>query len=475
MHESQIPRSCDRCYASKERCVRAASSDSCDRCIHLNYACTLNRAIKRPGRKPRNNHHQPTRELDGASPSSESSAPAGQDVSALLDNAVARLNLSSNQAALLRQSFIDDNFDDQFLIGPSFNKIHREYMAKKLFELPAMLGDAFIAVALSWGEATATAPKIQSEMFERMFHYATAAVATLCAFQPVDTGEMSACLVLGVTILMFALKHRVADARAICRQTLAIAKPIYESHYLMKGPSAEDVCLLSGLVLTDIAESLMFGEPPILRYRVVSDPGYVDRYVGISCSSLPLLHDIAELSFKFKLESGKSGNHQAALSKFEGALHTLHQETCKWLPTVPANFSSAFNSVEVAHMICQVGVLRNLALLVLHRLRHRYGSEDVAAHVISLNLISSLETTTTITQSIPRCMDFPLVAACLEVPHKSTREDYLSSMSAIAIYSQPFQQRTKEIFDAFWEARQRGVSMYWYDIAQFIPNYHSDL
>ena len=89
---------------------------------------------------------------------------------------------------------------------------------------------------------------------------------------------------------------------------------------------------MSCLVLTDIAESLMFCEPPTLRYRDIHGQDYVDRYVGISHSLLPLLHDVAELSFQLKMEGGKVEGDSAAPTHFEQVHRALEEKICSWMP-----------------------------------------------------------------------------------------------------------------------------------------------
>ena len=394
----------------------------------------------------------------------------------MVNRVVADLGLSTVEARLLRTSILSSEFVEQFVIGPSFGKMHQEYMAKQLYDAPATLGHALTASAMSWGDGSNISSPEQRPSsarvgyFEKMYHHATEAVATLRSMQPSNAHEMCLCLVLGATIMTFTLKLQVADARAICRQTLELAKPIYTREDLLQGTLPEDLSFMSCLVLTDTAESLLFCEPPTLRYRTIPGQQYVDRYVGVSHSFLPLLHDVAELSFRFKMESGKTGGHSAALARFAQVHRALEQDIRKWTPDGHGGFASGrFTATEVAHMLCQAEAVRNAARLVLHRLKHSFGSQDEVAEAISSHILTSLKMTTLGTGSIPRCIDFPLITACLELESKSERADYFSSLSPISSYSSPFHDRTRVIFDAAWEARRNGQSLYWYDLAAFIP------
>ncbi|TQW01811.1 Fungal transcriptional regulatory protein [Cordyceps javanica] len=302
-----------------------------------------------------------------------------------------------------------------------------------------------------------------------MYNHATKAVATLRSLKPSNAREMCLCIVLGTIILTFTLKLQVADARAICRQTLEMVKPIYIRDDLFNKVSSEDLSLMSCLVLTDIAESLMFCEPPTLRYRDIHSQDYVDRYVGISHSLLPLLHDVAELSFQLKMEGGKVEGDSAAPTQFEQVHRALEVKICSWMPEGRVGIGAGkFTSTELAHMLCQAEGLRNAARLVLHRLRYTSGSQDNVAEAISSHILTSLKTTALVTGSIPRCVDFPLIVACLELESKSERAEYLSFLSPISSYSSRFRERLSAIFDAAWEARQDGQSLYWYDLGALI-------
>lgn len=495
MHDSQLPRSCDRCYAIKERCIRAPDSQSCDRCIRLNHECVRERALKRPGRRPKKAKSIPSApgRDDGASspspvlndtPSASHELSSSSSSSSMIDGAAADLGLSTVEASLLRTSILSSAFTEQFIIGPSFGGAHRDYMARQLHDAPATLGHAYVASAMSWGgdDSAVTSPPgepgrssaARADYFEKMYHHATAAVATLRSMRPpADACEMCRCLVLGATILTFTLKLRVADARAVCRQTLELAKPMYASDALLEdGASAVDLSFASCLVLTDIAESLLFCEPPTLRYRTVPGrPQHVDRYVGVSHSFLPLLYDVAELSFRLGTESANdAGGHSAALARFAPAHSALEQNVRKWTPDGHGGFAAgSFTSTEVAHMLCQAEAIRNAARLVLHRLKHGFGSQDEVAEAISSHILTSLKMTTLGTGSVPRCIDFPLIAACLELESSSDRTEYFSSLSPISSYSSPFHDRTKVMLDAAWEARRNGQRLYWYDLGAFFP------
>ena len=394
----------------------------------------------------------------------------------MLDGVVAELKLSSTEGTLLRQSILSDSFVEQFIIGPSFCKVHREYVARQLSDFPSTLGHAFVASAMSWGDDSDVAAlesgtsNSTSDYFERMYHHATEAVATLRSFEPSNSREMCLCLVLGATIMTFTLKLRVADARAICRQALETIKPIYNSQGILESMPPDGLCFLSCLVLTDVAEGLMFCDPPTLRYKTAPGEHYVDRYVGISQGLLPLLHDVAELSFKLKTESERLGEHPAAVTLYEEAHRGLEQQILEWMPDIPVGFTDNFTSVEVAHMLCQVEALRNAVLLVLYRLKYSFGTQDAVAKAISSHILALLKTTTAATGAIPRCTDFPLIAACLELEGETERAHYLTSLSPISSYSTMFHERTRAIFDKTWQARRKGQSLYWCDLAGFIPD-----
>lgn len=395
----------------------------------------------------------------------------------MLDQVIADLELSTIEADHLRNSLLNDEFVEQFLLGPSFSRIHRHYMTQKLYDSPSILGHAYVASAMSWGDDSdvispgPASANGHSEYFEKMYHHATEALSVLRSFQPSNAQEMCIGLALGVTILTFTLKLRVADARAVCRQTLEIAKPVYVTENLLSEISPDDASLISCLILTDVAESLIFCDPPTLRYRHSPDHYSFDRYVGLSCSFLPLLYDVAELSFQIKTESEKAGSHSAALAQFEQTLRGLEDKTRLWMPDGPAGCaSSKVNATELSHVLCQSEAHRNAARLVLHRLKYSFGTEDRTAEAISSHILTSLRVTTLVTGSVPRCIDFPLIVACLELDTTDERAEYLSTLSPISNYSSAFHERTRAICNAVCEARQTGRQLYWCNLATFISN-----
>ncbi|KAJ3495447.1 hypothetical protein NLG97_g3388 [Lecanicillium saksenae] len=481
MHESQLPRSCDRCYAIKERCIRTANSTSCDRCKRLNHECVRNRTPKRPGRRPKTLSSAATQKVNGSSRARRLEILPSPDNASMLDHVVAELELSATEAEPLRNSLLRHEFVEQFVVGPSFVKIHQDFMIKYLHNSPSILGHAYTASAMSWGddiEITSPepgSPETSSEYFEQMYHHATEALATLRSFQPSNTREMCLGLVLGVTILTFTLKLRVADARAVCRQALGIAKPIYAQEDLMSQLSPGDISLISCLVLTDLAENLMFCDPPTLRFTHAPSREYIDRYMGISCTFLPLLYDVAELSFNLKREARKVGDHVSAMAQFEQVHHTLEQQVRQWMPSSPTGFTEGqVTSAELAHMLCQAEALRNATRLILHRLRYGFSAQDETAEAISSHILTSTKMTALSTGAVPRCIDFPLIVACLELEKESERAEYLTFLSPISSYSSPFHHRTRALCDAAWAARREGRSFYWYDLAAHIPTTTTD-
>ncbi|KAJ6788750.1 hypothetical protein PWT90_08536 [Aphanocladium album] len=467
MHVSQLPRSCDRCYSIKERCIRAPNSASCDRCARLNHECVRNRAPKRPGRRPKNSSSEATPKQNGSSRARPLNISPKLDASSMLEQVVTELQLSAIEANCLRRSLLRDDFVEQFVIGPSFGRIHGDYMVKQLHGSPSILGHAFVASSMSWGEETditspeSGSPGTDSGYFQKMYHHATEALSILRSFQPSNAHEMCVGLVLGVTILTFTLKLRVADARAVCRQALGIAEPIYAAEDLLSKLSPGDISLMSCLVLTDVAENLMFCDRPTLRFTHAPGRDYIDRYMGISCTLLPLLYDAAELSYNLKVEARKLGDHAAAMVQFDDVHRTLEEQVRQWMPGGPAGFKEGqVTSTELAHMLCQAEALRNSIRLILHRLRYGFSSQDETAEAIASHILTSTKMTALSTGSVPRCIDFPLIVACLELDKESERAEYLTSLSPISSYSNPFHRRTRALCDAAWAARREGRSFF---------------
>ena len=455
LHESQLPQACDRCYALKERCNRLAGAATCERCGRLDLPCRANRPFKRPGRRPRQDQHDSVKGR-----SRQSSVPGyandGRQLSlpTLKEGQVA---VPSSETTRLGWILADDDSAMQFVLGPSFCKAHRETLISQLLTSHALLQDAYLACALSLpaaGEDAST--PLDDERLNTSYRRASAGLSALSTLQVQATYEMSSCLVLGGLLLTFALRMGGEEALVICGKTLSLVKPVYESR--SAGSSSDDLPFLVCLIMTEIAECLLRTRAPTLRFRPQTPP-CVDPFLGICTTLLPLLHDLAHLSYEMsKMDDGVPDER----------LDCLEEAVNRWRPEVPEEMAKNCTSTEVCHMLCQAQVMQTAALIIIHRLRYPYGTEQAAASAMASSILCQLDMTRLVTGRTPRSIDLPLVVACLELRDDDERSRYIKSTSSIAAFSLLFQDRAQAMLSAVWAARERDATLYWYNLGPIL-------
>jgi hypothetical protein len=266
-------------------------------------------------------------------------------------------------------------------------------------------------------------------------------------------------LALGGSILTFVLRFGGQDSLAICRRVLGLIKPAYESP-LSALPDA-DFGFLTCLVICEMTECLLQTEMPSLKFRplAVDAPGFVDRYVGLCGTLLPYLYDLCKLAYAIS----QNAEPKETLRGLEN-LKTIIES---WRPTIPIDFVTIYTTSEVTNMLCQTHVMQQAALLIIHRLLHPFGREQCAASTMANAILRQLEVARIVAGRTPRCIEFALMVACLEVSDGMERSEQLRSASSIAVYSPRFIQRSEAFLAAVWEARNSQQSpIYWSNLGR---------
>lgn len=456
LHESQVPRSCDRCHALKERCQRLAGSPKCDRCSRLRLPCHSNRPIKPAGRRPYPYHYLRGTSMTSSPPSPTSPTPKDEKCVTLYPS----LSIPGGSSGVdydlhIMERILSDDFIKQFVF-PSFCSAHRKTLVSQFLRSRALVQDAYVACAISLpspGE-DACAP-LHEVRLTSSYCRASAALAALRCLQIREVHDIPSCLVLGGTLLTFALRLGGDEAFAICSSVLGMAKEFYES----KGNTASvDLAFMTCLVLMEMLECLMRTKIPTLRLRPPSTP-CVDRFVGVCQTLLPYIYDLCQLSNDML--------HNASNDMSE-RLVALEQAIRSWRPDIPKDLVRDFTSMEVSHLICQANVMQTAVLLVIHRLRHPFGTEQDTALAMASGILTQLGMTRWITGHTPRCVDLPLIIACLEIEDEEERIWHLRNSSSIGVYSGLFLERVRNWIAAVWEARRRRSGMHWYDLGSVV-------
>ncbi|KID81213.1 fatty-acid amide hydrolase [Metarhizium guizhouense ARSEF 977] len=472
IHESQVPRSCDRCYAVKERCQWVADAVQCERCTRVGHMCESKRPIKRPGRPPAPYLQSSVKRakivtqidtIDGTPTELIKDIISSPLTSAIVDASIWKTVLSTveylshRDLALLDRAVNQDDFTQKFVIGPSFYQAHRQKLVFHLLSSRQIVLDGYLAFALSCGD------KIQvKDSYKR----AASAVLTLRSFQVKSRLDITSCLILGWHILHFVFKVGGGELLEICNQTLSLIKPhdISEKYF-----ETAYFTFLTSLVFTETAECLLKTKLPTLRVDYPAGSNQINGCVGLCTSLLPDLYDLALINVEMQNRSQQKQDWVVAdSSDLQAKLEDMRLKFRDWKPHVPEDFCTKFTALEVSHMLCQTQVTQTAALLIIHRLQHPFGTEDGTASAFASIILSQIDMTVHITGKTPKCVDLSLIVACLEVEDETERAQRLRSFSAIGSYSDVFQDRIKSLMAQVWAARRRRPTVYWYHLGDIL-------
>ncbi|KAJ4265331.1 hypothetical protein NW762_004616 [Fusarium torreyae] len=286
-------------------------------------------------------------------------------------------------------------------------------------------------------------------------------MSTLRSLEIRDCNDISDCIVLGAMLLTFAFKLRPRDAFPIAQRTLSLVKPRYDS---LPQDDPERQVFLSCLVTAELFDCIIQCQVPTLRFKPISLPGHVDRFVGLCTHLLPLLYDLCELNHAF------SRADQNNVDGLHAALDRLEQSIIGWQPRMEPGFMTSFTGSEMAHMLCQVQVFRHMAFLIIHRLRYPFNDNDEPAQVMSRTILDSLQLTRVVTQKAVRCVSLAFVFACFELQDQAAREYWLSKCNVLVGYSVDHRDRLDNIIKSLWAARDSGKRLYSFNLNQAVPS-----
>lgn len=351
------------------------------------------------------------------------------------------------------ERIVSDDFIKQF-VHPSFCNAHRESLLSLLVRSRPLVQDGFLACAISLpcpGEDICK--PLDSVRLEKGFQRASKALAALRSQCASRESDVASSLALGVCLLTFAMRFGGNDAFAICNNVLGMVKA--NCGLGMEPPI--DLSLLNCLMLHETSECLMRARVPTLHVNLPRPPGGVDRYLGVSQSILPHFYELCLLSNEMRYKTCDGASTRDRLEALERAIRD-------WQPDVPDVLAGGFAPTELSHLTCQASIMQMAALLVLHRLRHAFGTEQAAALALAASILTQLDLTTRMTGRTPRCVDLPLMVACVEIEDGAVRAQHLQKSSSIGIYSHLFLRRVERWIDAVWELRRQRSDMMWYDL-----------
>ncbi|KAF2966382.1 hypothetical protein GQX73_g7182 [Xylaria multiplex] len=346
---------------------------------------------------------------------------------ATVPNSIPEVNMGDTPAGdqrLVRQFLFNSRLLDVFSVGSSFSEtVRRQVIPHMLFSQTKFL-NGLLACAISWNDINDN--QTNPRRLSLCYRHASSAIALLTSLKVSDFESMIDCLMLGALVSTFAVKLRLHDILAICRRTLGLIEPIY----LTSNPDRPELRVFTTcMIVWELRACLFSCTTPTLRFRPPAEP-HADRHVGLSDTLLPLFYDICKLSYAIAQAETIS-----AIVLEE--LNAVEQSVRNWQPVVPEDMTTHFSTVEVAHMICQAQVMQAAALLVAHRLRYPFGTNDGPAQVLSMTILTQIEMIFNITKQPVRCIDLPLLVACIELKDAG-RQKWSSSITTFAGFSPEF-------------------------------------
>lgn len=373
-------------------------------------------------------------------------------------------DLDSLEMHLLEMMLYKQYEIDKYLVGPSFREGHMQTFADHLSAGMPLLKDAFIACApfLVDNQELLLLAKRQHIGPKR----AAAAVASLRHLEVHRGNDLSMILLFGMILVTFALHHSGGEA-LICSHILGLVKPTYDEDYtLMQRLGSDGLSFFICLLGTETYGCLFRSQVPTIRLRLADVDNLVDRFIGISGPILVYLYGVCESAYAIRVSGRRRGNVLPNASS-QQALDKLEQSLDEWLPTVPNNFlTGRLTPAEIVLILAQAKVLRLTALLIIHRLRFPFGSQDDKAQVMSDVILNELDLSFQLTRQSFPFGDMALLVASFEITDVKKRKATLARSHFIVNFSPHVRDEVESWLVSFWMARDNKnyPPIYWENV-----------
>ncbi|KAL2841042.1 hypothetical protein BJY01DRAFT_236531 [Aspergillus pseudoustus] len=445
-------RSCDRCYAIKAKCQPGRCNVSCRRCERLRHHCETVRSVGKAGR-PRTTTTTTT-----------TTTTRERTTLPLLPQPLPIQSLKlahPSDKSILEFLFSTSHFIPHFVIGPSFARSMQHALQTRFFLSPETVLEGFVACAAEFAHRTGL-----HALTERNIARSAHAIRKLRSIAPTDLPQIATMLALGTSILTYDQLAALEGASMICQYLLSQVKPWYPRLAQLPELDFELNCLIH----LDTVECLVRRELPVLRLEVRGG-GVVDRYVGLVYSLLPVLYDVCVLGWEVK-RRGAPG--LVADGMLEECWERVRRDLLDWQPSPPEDFTSLYTGNEVVSMCTQANVYRQAGLLLLHRHRYPFGTEDTTAMVYADAIFAEIETCRRIAGDVPFQIGLlPLLVAGFEVVDPVAREMGLIHRHFNAksgIYAFPH-RRARQLLRLVWRERDIKENVSWFDLVSALPTF----
>ncbi|OAL27624.1 hypothetical protein AYO22_03528 [Fonsecaea multimorphosa] len=339
-----------------------------------------------------------------------------------------------------------------YVVTPSFEDAERRSFEAPLPSALPVLKDAYLAYAGGL-KAFHTAKSMEVNVDANLRH-ASSAMRTLRMLPVAGPDDAALCLNLGITLALYAYAAVGVGVPEICRYCLNTARPYIQNVVSM--PETEDQLIF--LVLLETMDCVAQRRKPTLRIESPPAAG-VNRHLGLCLPLLPYYYDLCAIS------------HSLIDARNARFVSTLHQHLASiqatlnaWQPSTPEHFVKEFSSVEVVHLLAQARVYRLAALLIAHRLRHKFGQEDDQADIWSREVLMELELARRTTQRSIRFVTLPFIVAAIEIRDPAARTKAVQDVDEYVDRFMPaVQEATKIFLSRIWRERDAQEICSWFD------------
>ncbi|KAH8803496.1 hypothetical protein F5884DRAFT_739917 [Xylogone sp. PMI_703] len=450
MPEVSKGRACDRCYAQKRDCQWSNGPEVCSRCARLDLSCSVNRPIRRRGRKP----------LTSDSSFTTDFSRVRQRVPSSSNRKKASIESSDEPFSSSYKHSRTNPWSNFVPYLPMIRQTKNLGLTTPLVSHFPALKDAYLAVAgalrLSSRKGTHNTDLITTEA--KNLRYAASAIQVLRNLTVNDYSSACLCMILGVLISTFAFSMG-EDTSTICRYVLNTVMPtIDNASQLASDPETQT--WLNMTVFIETISCLSRRAIPTIRVEIVQ-PDRLDRYIGLTGGILPILYDVCVAS-----NVSQQHSNQLDMAVFWNKLDELNSHLEAWQPPTPPNFLQQVRSEDIVRILAHARVYQWMGLLYVHRLRHPMGSEDGKANYLSTSILKELEQVHTMTGK-PLCyVTIPFIAAAAEVTHPSKRIEALDLVETnVEFFAPGMKKKVKDLLLHCWMLRGTSNISSWFEIS----------
>lgn len=295
--------------------------------------------------------------------------------------------------------------------------------------------------------------------------------------------EVVLALTLGLGLVTFDLLDGGLWAHEMCRFTLGVVErgcrgdrggEVEEGWGWSMGRMVEVDVGLVPLVFMDVCNCVVRRQMPVCRLVAGEGERVVDKYIGLCGDLLAPLFDICRLSQR---SSGLEHHEEMARKRILEELKGVEKVVLRWEPDVPEHFALTSTPDELRVIATQVSVYKAAVILLIHRLRYGFGTQNDKARRMSRTILDEIDTiccsSSTLDGQSSKTngvfdyrLSFPFFVAAIEVQDAEERNQTLDLMRSVVceeMYSS-VGEGLRRALSFVWDARDRRCCTHWFEL-----------